>query len=211
MTTMADWRKKFDAAAEDYDKKLNKDYIKIRDEIIAEKIRGCKIIVDVGASYPKDGVVVLDFSRKMIAKIREIQKERYKSVRCVVGDANNLPFKSCVDAVVCCETLYYLDSPEKFVAECSAVMRDGGILIICSLNQLWRFFYRIREVFRRGGEFPRKFFYRSEIENMMRKFGFGIEDSIGLFPVMGLRILEKSPLRNFAFTNIIIGRKEKEV
>ena len=206
MITMADWRKKFDAAAEDYDKKLNKTYVKIRDEIIAEKTRGCKIIIDVGASYPKDGVVVLDFSRKIIAKIRE----RYKGVVCVVADANNLPFKKCVDAVVCCESLYYFASPENFVAECSSVMGAGGILMISSLNQLWRFFYRIREVFRKGGEFPEKFFYRSEIEGLMKKFGFIIEDSIGLFPVNGLRFLEKI-LKNFAFTNIIIGRKQREV
>jgi len=206
MNTMVDWRKKFDDAAEDYDKKLNKTYVKIRDGIISEKTRGCKVIIDVGASYPKDRVVVLDFSRKIIANIRE----RYNGVICVVADANNLPFKKCVGAVVCCEALYYFDSPENFVAECNSVMSAGGILIITSLNQLWRFFYRIREVFRKGGEFPKKFFYRREVEEMMKKSGFIIEDSIGLFPVNGLRFLEKV-LKNFAFTNIIIGRKQREV
>jgi hypothetical protein len=44
----------------------------------------------------------------------------------------------------------------------------------------------------------------------MKKSGFIIEDSIGLFPVNGLRFLEKV-LKNFAFTNIIIGRKQREV
>jgi SAM-dependent methyltransferase len=35
------------------------------------------------------------------------------------------------------EAIYYLAQPEKFVAEASRVLRENGLLIICSVNKDW--------------------------------------------------------------------------
>jgi ubiquinone/menaquinone biosynthesis C-methylase UbiE len=51
-------------------------------------------------------------------------------------DAHNLPFDDgSFDVVILFEAIYYLSKPEKFIAEANRVLRDKGVLIVCTANK----------------------------------------------------------------------------
>ena len=53
-------------------------------------------------------------------------------------DAHHLPFrKGSFDTVVLFEALYYLSDPQKFAQESRRVLREGGVLVICTVNRNW--------------------------------------------------------------------------
>ena len=53
-------------------------------------------------------------------------------------DAQNLPFEDkSFDVVILYEAIYYLPEPEKFVSEAHRVLRDNGVLLICTVNKDW--------------------------------------------------------------------------
>ena len=53
-------------------------------------------------------------------------------------DAQNLPFEDkSFDVVIFYETIYYLAKPEKFVSEAHRVLKDNGVLLICTVNKDW--------------------------------------------------------------------------
>jgi len=56
-------------------------------------------------------------------------------------DAQNLPFEDKnFDVVIFYETIYYLAKPEKFVSEARRVLKDNGVLLICTVNKDWNDF-----------------------------------------------------------------------
>ena len=53
-------------------------------------------------------------------------------------DALNLPFENkSFDVVILYEAIYYLARPEKFVSEAHRVLKEDGVLLICSVNKDW--------------------------------------------------------------------------
>lgn len=53
-------------------------------------------------------------------------------------DAQELPFEDeCFDVVLLYEAIYYLPQPSRFVQEARRVLKNGGTLIICSVNKDW--------------------------------------------------------------------------
>ncbi len=51
-------------------------------------------------------------------------------------DAQNMPFdNNSFDVVILYEAIYYLAQPEKFLSEAHRVLREQGVLIICSDNK----------------------------------------------------------------------------
>jgi SAM-dependent methyltransferase len=53
-------------------------------------------------------------------------------------DAQVLPFAdACFDVVLLYEAIYYLPCPERFLDECRRVLRDRGMVIVCSVNKEW--------------------------------------------------------------------------
>ncbi len=53
-------------------------------------------------------------------------------------DAQNLPFKDkSFDVVILYEAIYYLSQPEKFVSEAHRVLKNNGILLVCTVNKDW--------------------------------------------------------------------------
>lgn len=53
-------------------------------------------------------------------------------------DAQNLPFEDkSFDVVIFYEAIYYLAKPEKFVSEAHRVLKDNGVLLICTVNKDW--------------------------------------------------------------------------
>jgi len=53
-------------------------------------------------------------------------------------DAHNLPFEDkSFDVVILYEAIYYLAKPEKFVSEAHRVLKENGVLLICTVNKDW--------------------------------------------------------------------------
>lgn len=57
-------------------------------------------------------------------------------------DAHNLPLEdnSC-DVILLFEAIYYLQSPEKFINEAWRVLRNDGVVLICTVNTSWTNFH----------------------------------------------------------------------
>lgn len=53
-------------------------------------------------------------------------------------DAHALPFRdNSFDVVILYEAIYYLANPGEFVNECRRILRDDGVIIICTVNKDW--------------------------------------------------------------------------
>lgn len=53
-------------------------------------------------------------------------------------NAQDLPFEDkSFDMVIFYEAIYYLAKPEKFVSEACRVLKDNGVLLICTVNKDW--------------------------------------------------------------------------
>jgi SAM-dependent methyltransferase len=53
-------------------------------------------------------------------------------------DAQALPFRDrCFDVVILFEAIYYLAAPGVFLGECRRVLRDKGVVLVCSVNREW--------------------------------------------------------------------------
>src|SRR5262245_5855289 len=63
---------------------------------------------------------------------------RRHPARYVAADAARLPFGRSFDSVVSFETIEHVADPERFVAECSRVLRPGGVFLVSTPNrELW--------------------------------------------------------------------------
>jgi ubiquinone/menaquinone biosynthesis C-methylase UbiE len=57
-------------------------------------------------------------------------------------DAHNLPIPDgSFDLALLYETIYYLKDPEKCISEAARILRDNGILIVCTVNKDWEDFH----------------------------------------------------------------------
>jgi len=53
-------------------------------------------------------------------------------------DAQQLPFSNnSFDVLVLYEAIYYLSHPRQFLTECKRILRDRGVLLICTVNKDW--------------------------------------------------------------------------
>lgn len=83
-------------------------------------------------------VVGGDYSQKMLSVAPRSSESGVSLVRL---DAHRLPFKDAsFDVIVFFESIYYLSRPVVFVRECRRVLRDNGILLLCSVNCEWEGF-----------------------------------------------------------------------
>lgn len=90
-------------------------------------------------------------------------------------DAHNLPFEDeSFDLVLMFEALYYLQKPEIFIREAARIIRDNGIVMICTVNKDWIDFHPS----------PYTHFYFSAPElNSLLKPSFQEIAMFGAFPV----------------------------
>ncbi len=73
-------------------------------------------------------IQAIDFSEKMIAKAKEITKE--KNIIFSVQDSNSLEFENqSFDVVIIANVLHIIKKPEKTLKEIARVLKNGGILI----------------------------------------------------------------------------------
>jgi ubiquinone/menaquinone biosynthesis C-methylase UbiE len=70
------------------------------------------------------------------ALVQRAQEHYGKRIELSEMDAQVLPFgDQSLDVVILFETLYYLPSPEQFVAECRRVLRPRGVVLIATANK----------------------------------------------------------------------------
>jgi SAM-dependent methyltransferase len=80
-------------------------------------------------------VVGGDYDGKIVKCAKDYYKDRIE-IRQL--DAHNLPFDNkSFDVLILYEAIYYLAQPEKFVNEAYRVLRDNGVLIMCTANKDW--------------------------------------------------------------------------
>ena len=88
-----------------------------------------------------------------------------KNIELKILDAHHLPFEdNSFDVVILYEAIYYLAEPEKFVKEVKRVLRNQGMLIICTANKDWPDF--------NPSPYSYKYFSAQELFNLLRANGF---------------------------------------
>ncbi len=91
--------------------------------------------------------------------------EARENISLKVADAQSLPFGDCsFDVVILFEAIYYLELPERFVAESYRVLREGGVIIICNANKDWSGFNPSPHSYR--------YFSASELKALLTDGGF---------------------------------------
>ncbi len=104
--------------------------------------------------------------------------ERYEGkdkIKIEEFDAQNLPFEDkSFDVVILYEAIYYLPEPEKFVSEAHRVLRDNGVLLICTANKDWADF--------NPSPYSKKYFSAPELYSLVNQ-KFSQVQLFGAFPV----------------------------
>jgi len=98
-------------------------------------------------------------------------------------DAHSLPFpERSFDLVLLFEAIYYLQDPEKFVAEAKRVLRNGGTLIIGTVNKDWNDFH--------PSPYSYKYFSVPELYELLKR-DFREIRIFGAFPVKNKTLKDK--------------------
>ena len=78
-----------------------------------------------------------DVDEKCLAHARKTYADR-PAIVIQQMDAESPSFEDgSFDVVILYEAIYYLEHPDIFVANCYRVLRQGGVLLICSVNREW--------------------------------------------------------------------------
>lgn len=89
-------------------------------------------------------------------------------------DCHDLPFKDqSFDFVLLFEAIYYLHTPERFIRESERVLKENGVLIICSVNKDWSDFH--------ASPYSQRYFAVPELLDLLRPT-FPRVDMYGAFP-----------------------------
>ncbi len=137
-------------------------------------------------------------------------------------DAESVPLiEDSVDTAVSSEMIYYLNDPERFLAEAHRILRPHGQLLICVTNPWVTILERGRTLLRRLG-FRRMFFddgsprfiSLARLARLLQRAGFTVEQTrkITPLPFASLdrlnRILERSLLRHLGLFIVVVARKQ---
>lgn len=213
----------FNSVANRYDSITSSYAIRRRLEFFVAHAKGKCLEVGAGTgvianALSKVGhkVVTTDISPNMVGEMRK------KGINAIVCDAEKLPFPDAsFDTVLGSEMLYYLDKPEKFLAEARRVLRPGGILLLSSANKrVARFYDWLRAVLRPfgvGGTYfddpVHTFFSEQKLCELVADADFDIVETkkIIVLPISFLdginKILERMPLRHLgAFVLLFAGK-----
>jgi len=99
-------------------------------------------------------------------KIVRLASDYYKdTIEIRQLDAHDLPFNDkSFDVVILYEAIYYLSKPEKFVSEARRVLKDNGVLLICTANKDCPGF--------NPSPYSHKYFSAPELFELLKKNGF---------------------------------------
>jgi SAM-dependent methyltransferase len=112
-------------------------------------------------------VVGGDYTERLIGYANARYRGRVPLLRL---DAQALPFApGAFDLVVFYEALYYLRSPEAFLAECRRVLRAGGEVLLCTANRVVPDF--------NPSPFSVRYHSSEELRDLFGRHGFDVEIS----------------------------------
>ncbi len=115
-------------------------------------------------------VVGGDIDEKNLKFARDYYQGR-PNIELRILDAHKLPFSdSSFDCVILYEAIYYLDDPELFVAEARRVLRDNGVIIICTANKDLADF--------NPSPYSKRYFGANELASLLKSSGWR---NIGIF------------------------------
>ncbi len=113
-------------------------------------------------------------------------KEHYRGrekIELLLFDGHKFPFKDkSLEVVILYETIYYLSQPEKFIQETRRVLKDKGILLICTVNCNWSDF--------NPSPYSLKYFSVPELYALMKR-NFSKVEIYGGFPAFTASAKEK--------------------
>ena len=119
-------------------------------------------------------VVAGDIDDKLLRIAQEHYRDR-KNIDLRIFDAHQLPFEDCsFDVAVLFETIYYLAQPEMFLDESHRVLREEGVLLICTANKECPEFV--------PSPFSGRYFSGPELVELLNRQGFDAE-LFGAFPL----------------------------
>ncbi len=120
-------------------------------------------------------VVGVDIDEKNLEMAKKVVDGDNRVVL-VQADAHNLPFKKdSFDVVLLYEAIYYLQNPADFVREAYRGLRDNGLLVICSVNKLWRDFH--------PSPYTHSYFSIQEMASLLEDAGFKVSGRWGAFKI----------------------------
>ncbi len=141
-----------------------------------------------------------DYTERLLKEAKRYYKERVPLLRL---DAHFLPFMDhCFDVVILYEALYYLAEPETFFQEAYRVLREGGVLLIASVNKDWPNF--------NPSPFSMRYFSVPELGDLLENSGFRVE-FFGAFSAVSRTVKGKiiSGIRKFAIAFHLIPKTMK--
>jgi ubiquinone/menaquinone biosynthesis C-methylase UbiE len=113
-----------------------------------------------------------DYTDGLIKRAQQYYQGRVPILRL---DAHALPFHArSFDVVILYEAIYYLEDPNEFLTECRRVLREKGIVLICTVNKEWSDF--------NPSPFSTRYFSASELAALMKNHQFDVE-LLGAFPI----------------------------
>lgn len=177
-----DSKKGYDLAAGEYDKKeayLN-SFEKNKLVSLLPKIEGWRVL-DVGAgtgrlslTLRKMGaeVTALDLSEKMLQRLNK--KDR--SIKTVVGDAEDLPFnQEQFDLITAAFLIVHFKDPRRFFDEVYRVLKNDGFLLVTNINQKDPPKIQTSE----GGIVIESFYHRPDkVKEILESLAFSIEQEL---------------------------------
>jgi len=137
---------------------------------LARKLAEGKDILEIGCGSGIGLGYLARFARKVVGgdieeKNVSLAKEYYKDRTNIIIDlidAHNLPFPDGnFDLALVFETIYYLIDPQKGLSEIRRVLRENGILVICTVNKDWEDFH--------PSPYTYKYFSAPELYELMKK------------------------------------------
>ena len=217
----AELRDIFDGAAARYDDVTSAYAVARRIEFAQEHAQGRTLEVGAGtgqiagALMREHEVVATDISLNMVAAMRA------KGIEATACDAESLPFPDAsFDTVVSAECIYYLDHPQRFLAEANRVLKPGGVLILTSASAITSWYDRARSALRAFGvksmyfdDPVHTFPSLTKLRTLAIESGFEIThtDRFVILPNARLdkfnRFLEKTPLAALAAFTGLVARK----
>ncbi len=144
--------------------KFASEYCKGKD--VVEVACGAGIGLGFLAKHAKS-IVGGDINGVSLTLARETYKGR-DNLKVLPLDAHDLPFDDkSIDVVILYEAIYYLQWPQRFLYEAKRVLRDDGVLMICTANKDWPGF--------NPSPFSHNYFSAGELYVFLGEEGFDVE------------------------------------
>ena len=174
---------KFDQEASNYESTMDGKFCARAYTTILDTIENLQItsLLDVGCGTgiilskihernKKLSLYGIDLSPNMI---EQTEKRLAGHVKCIVGDAEALPYEvASFDAVLCSFSFHHYPHPEKVLSEMNRILKPSGKLIIVDpwMPTPFRQIFNTAIIYSKSGDFHS--YSKGEITKMLQKSGF---------------------------------------